>query len=95
MLFNDLVSSIVRGISSVFEERDCDYVEGLPDRHIEIDGDFVTWDICSAVVENLEGSTLLGTTDENFSVSFGGAEIKVEKVFYPEAGIREIYIHAI
>jgi hypothetical protein len=95
MLFNDLVSSIVRGISSVFEERDCDYVEGLPDRHIEIDGDFITWDISSAVVKNLDGSTLLGTDDERFSVSFRGAEIKVEKVFYPEAGIREIYIHAI
>ena len=95
MLFNDLVSLIVRGISSVFEERDCDYVEGLPDRHIEIDGDFITWDVTTAVTENLEGSELIGTTDENFTISFRGAQIRVEKVFYPEAGISEVYIHAL
>lgn len=95
MLYNNLISSLVCGISSVFEERDSDYVEGLPDRHVDLNSDFITWDVTTAVTENLEGSELIGTTDENFTISFRGAQIRVEKVFYPEAGISEVYIHAL
>jgi hypothetical protein len=94
MLFNDLVFYIVRGISSVFEERDCDYCDGLPDRYVSINCNDVDFShLAPVVVANLSGAQLLDLNEETFSISFNSQVIRISKSF--SENVRDLYIHAV
>lgn len=94
MLFNDLVCSVVRAISSVFEVRDCDYCDGLPDRSVSIDCNVVDFShLAPAVVANLSGAQLLDLKEETFIISFKSQEIRISKSF--SENVRDLYIHAV
>ena len=94
MLFNDLVCSVVRGISSVFEERDCDYCDGFPDRFVSIECDDVDLSqLASPVVANLRGAQLLGFDNETFTISFKNQKLRISKSY--SENVRDLYIHVV
>lgn len=94
MLFNDLVCAVVRAISSVFEERDYDCCDGLPDRYVSIGCNDVNFSrLAPLVVNNLNRAQLLETNEETFKIFFNGQVIRITKSFVDD--IRDLYIRAL
>ena len=94
MLFNDLVSALVRDINAVFDVQDDSNYRDSQSRYLELDDptevDFSQ--LASPVVSNLSGASLDFVHNEHFEIIYRDTRIRIIDVEATEYDCRYLYI---
>lgn len=82
-----LANDIAVGVMSVFEKRDCDYSDGLPERIVEFTEDESLLNMSALATEviqilNENNATLLDVSNDSFTISFNSVELKCKMIIF-------------
>lgn len=84
-----LANDIAIGVMSVFENRDCDYSDGLPERIVEFTEDESLLDmsiIANNVVQILNENkcSLLDVSTDSFTIGINSVELKCKMIIFKD-----------
>lgn len=84
-----LANDIAIGVMSVFEKRDCDYSDGLPERIVEFTEDETLLNMSALGTEviqilNENNATLLDVCNDAFTIGINSVELKCRMVIFKD-----------